>query len=288
MLAIFLKSCISWRVYILLPENWWKPLAVYDAKHLMYTSLLTSEMPSSEPLTMSLFCPSRGSDASQHRRGEFSDVICNISKVHISISKSLSTRVNDLPTLLKVPLWMSAKDYSCPRKGLRSGHAHPAASCSAQRAACLTLVCAARSVAGAVGNLIPWHFRQEESPPRWVGAEKNLHCVACKPWCRRLFGSTERQPAWRQQPWELTFYQCHSQYFVCSKALATRKGKKRKQTEFIETHSQDSYDYTDPVASSTPSPANIYVILSIGQRPLLAFYIEEFTSSSTERWWDRN
>lgn len=96
---------------------------------------------------MALFCPSGASDASQHQRWEFSDGICNISKVHISISKSLSTRVNDPPTLLQVPLWMSAKHYSCPRKGLLSGNAHPAAPSSAPRAACLALVCAARSVA---------------------------------------------------------------------------------------------------------------------------------------------
>lgn len=39
--------------------------------------------------------------ASQHQGREFSGVICSISKVHISISKSLSTLVNDLQTLLQ-------------------------------------------------------------------------------------------------------------------------------------------------------------------------------------------
>lgn len=51
---------MSWKIYFLLTENWWKPLAVCDAKHLMYSSVLISEMPSSEPLRRSLFCPSWG------------------------------------------------------------------------------------------------------------------------------------------------------------------------------------------------------------------------------------
>lgn len=213
-------------------------------------------MPSSEPLTMALFCPSWRSDASQHRRWEFSDVICNISKVHISASKSLSTRVNDRPPLLQVPLWMSAKDGSCPCEGLLSGNVRPAASSSARRAACLALVCAARSAACAAlscragepdSKTFPAGRITPQLGPCWK--EPSIvwpvnHDAACwAPLNINLPGDSSQ---------ESSLFTNVIPNILCAARHLSQKKKKKKQTDFIETHSRDSYDYIDPVASLTP------------------------------------
>lgn len=152
--------------------------AMYGAKALSFsTSLLIFGLflQSSEFLTKFLFHHPWGSDAFMHQGWEFSDVICNISKVHISISKSLSTMANDLQ-----PLLQSALLNACQRLLMSQKMASPTASCSSLKDLSLTPLPAARFVSWALfscrdgGNLIPWHFWLEVSPLSLVMAEKNL------------------------------------------------------------------------------------------------------------------
>lgn len=232
MLTIIFLSCISWKIHFSLTENWWKPLA--DAKHLIYSSLLISRLclPHSESLTMFSLCPSWGLSTSQHQRREFSDVICDISKVHISISNSLSTLVNDLQTLLQ-----SAPLNACQGllMSLKMVSLSICASCSCLflSVSCVpdtSLHCQICVLCSAL--LQRW--REPDSMTFPVGRiasefghcwKESRHCVACKPWWL-LFGSIEHQSAWQQQRRELAFYEFHSWYFVYCKIQRQEKKPK--------------------------------------------------------------
>lgn len=101
----------------------------------------------------------------------------------------------------KVPLWMPAKDYSCPWNGLLFSML-PVATPSSLMAACLTLpvlpdLCPAPVLLRARGEP-GCHDISSRKSYLWVWSllKRIPNCVIPKPWCR-LFGSTERQSAWR-------------------------------------------------------------------------------------------
>lgn len=143
---------------------------------------------------MFLFCPSWGPDASQHRGWEFSDVICSICEVLISISKSLSTMVK----------WSSHSPPKCPSECLPritrvpensfSLSVHPASFLSLSEGCVpntsvgcqLCVLCSA--LLQGWGDLIPWHFTIErvtsefghcwKEPPVVWHVNRNAACLA--------------------------------------------------------------------------------------------------------------
>lgn len=194
--------------------------------------------------------------ASQPQERELEDVICNISKVHISISTSLSTLVNALQTLLQsapseclprithvsengFSLAICIQQLPVPLRGLRAWHL-PA----------LPDLCPLLCSAAEMGEPDSMTFPGGESTLVWSLLKRIPHCVAYKPrWL--LFGSIEHQPAWQQQQRKLAFYEFHSWNFVYCKIFETGVG----ETNFIETYSRGVM-ITDTEASPSPSPTN--------------------------------
>lgn len=138
------------------------PLAIYDAKHPIYSSsLLISRLcfTYSEPLTMFLLCPSRRWEGraegggtclpapGKRTRGCYLQYLKSSHfNIHVFVYPGKCSS-NSPP---KCPLGVPAKDYSCLWKWFLSRYMHPAAACSSPRAACLTPPCTARSVSPAL------------------------------------------------------------------------------------------------------------------------------------------
>lgn len=185
-----------------------KTIEPYTTKDLSYCAFLLISrvsLPFPGSLTMFLFHCLWRSDAFQHQGWEFSDVIYNISKVHISMSKSLSTMVNNLQTLLQ-----SALLNGCQRR-LMSQEMVSFCVCATR---CLPFFSEVSepelcSQAGMEGIWFPNVSGWESHLWVWSLQNRIPHCVANKLSCL-LSSATKYQLTWQQKRRVFSFYKFNS------------------------------------------------------------------------------
>lgn len=164
MLAMF-SSYIPWKVYFLFTETWWKPLAMYDARHWISGCLSFSGfcLLSWEFLTVFLSCLSWGWAASQHQ-GEKSQMLS-------AIAQKFSFNIQVFVSHGK---WSSKSPPKCPSECrprithiAENGSLSVPACCSflvlsdglvPDTPACWEICALCSALLQAWGNLIPWRF----------------------------------------------------------------------------------------------------------------------------------